>query len=159
MYVSGHMKYLRRCVKCIIELISQDVGIQPKCEPIKKWNAHDILFSIPLKKTTTETRPKEVPLGEQLSPAQKQELTELVGQNQDVFSSEPGHTNLVQHHINTDRGKIVKLRPYRILEARRDAVRSEVKTMLEAGIIEESNSEWCSPIVCGPKPGVENPHP
>ena len=73
----------------------------------------------------------KVPLGEQLGPAQRQELMELVDRNQDMFS---------------------KLRPYRIPEARRDAVRTEVKTMLEAGVIEELNSEWCSPIVLVPKP-------
>ena len=118
---------------------------------LKKWNARDVLCSIP-PKATSETGPAKVPLGEQLSPAQRQELMELVDQNQDVFSSEPGHTNLVQHHIITEPGKKVKLRPYRIPEARREAVRTEVKTMLEAGVIEESNSEWCSPIVLVPKP-------
>ncbi|CAL8257046.1 unnamed protein product [Lota lota] len=49
--------------------------------------------------------PAEGPLGQQLSPAQRQELTELVDWNQDVFSSEPGHTNLAQHHIITEPGK------------------------------------------------------
>ena len=111
---------------------------------------HSTLF--PLKKATTETEPAEVPMGEQLSQAQKQELRGLVGRNQDVFSSEPRHTDLVQHRIITKPGKKVKLRPYRIPEARREAVRTEVKTMLEADIIEESNSEWCSPIVLVPKP-------
>ena len=77
---------------------------------------------------------------------------ELVDQNQDVFSSEPGQTNLVQHHIITEPGKKVKLSPYRIPEARREAVRTEVRTMLDAGVIEESNSEWCSPIELVPKP-------
>jgi hypothetical protein len=118
---------------------------------LKKWNARDVLCSVP-PKATSQTGPAKVPLGEQLSPAQRQELMELVDQNQDVFSSEPGHTNLVQHHIITEPGKKVKLRPYRIPEARREAVRTEVKTMLEAGVIEESNSEWCSPIVLVPKP-------
>ena len=106
----------------------------------------------PPQKAITETKPTEVPMGDQLSQAQKQELTELVGRNQDVFSSKPGHTTLVQHHIVTEPGKIVKLRPYRIPEARREAVRIEVKTMMEAGIIEESNSEWCSTIVLVMKP-------
>lgn len=49
-------------------------------------------------------------------------------------------------------GKRVKLKPYRIPEARRKAVRTKVKAMLEAGIIKESNSEWFSPIVLMPKP-------
>ena len=96
---------------------------------LKKWNARDVLCSIP-PKATSETGPAKVPLGEQLSPAQRQELMELIDQHQDVFSSEPGHTNLVQHHIITEPGKKVKLSPYRIPEARREAVRTEVRTML-----------------------------
>ena len=39
---------------------------------LKKWNACDVLYSISPKKATTETKPAEVPLGEQLSQAQKQ---------------------------------------------------------------------------------------
>jgi hypothetical protein len=78
------------------------------------------------KKVTTETKLVEVPMGEQPSQAQKQELRELVGRNRDVFSSEPGHTNLVQHSIITEPGKKVKLRTYRKPVARRE-VRTEVK--------------------------------
>lgn len=103
---------------------------------LKKWNTSDVLYSISPKKATTETKPAEVSLGEQLNEAQKQELRELVGRNQEVFSSEPGHTDLVQHNI-TDPRKKVKLRPYRIPEARRVAVRTELKTVLKADIIEE----------------------
>ena len=112
---------------------------------LKKWNARDVLCSVSPKKATNETGLVKVPLGEQLD------------RNQDVFSSEPEHTDLVQHHIITEPGKKVKLRSYHILEARRDAVRTEVKTMLEAGVIEKSKwsrrvEEWCSPIVLVPKP-------
>ena len=42
------------------------------------------MYSISPKKATTETKPAEVPLGEQLSQVQKQELRELVGRNQDT---------------------------------------------------------------------------
>jgi len=75
---------------------------------------------------------------EHVSLAQKQALTELVDQNRDVFSSEAGHTDLVQHHIITEPGKGVKLRPYRIPEARRDAV--------------SRYNRRVSPIVLVPKP-------
>ena len=63
---------------------------------------------------------------------QKQELTELVIQNQHVFSSEPGHNYLVQHIITEPRK--IKWRPYRIPEDRWEAIRMEVKIMLEAGL-------------------------
>lgn len=43
--------------------------------------------------------------------------------NQDT----PGHTNLVQHSIITEPGNKVKLRPYRIPKARKEAIRSKVK--------------------------------
>ena len=56
-------------------------------------------------------RATKVPQREELGPAQRQELMELVDQNQDVFFSEPGNTHLVQHHINSEPGKKVKLRP------------------------------------------------
>jgi len=91
-------------------------------------------------------------MGEQLSERQRQDLRELIDRHKDVFSMEAGHTDLLQHHIITEPGKKVKIRPYRIPEARREAVRQEVKTMLKNGIIEESHSEWSSPIVLVPKP-------
>ena len=91
-------------------------------------------------------------MGDQLTPQQRRDLRELVNQHRDVFSAEAGRTDLVHHRIVTEPGKKVKLRPYRIPEARREAVRREVRTMLETGVIEASHSEWCSPIVLVPKP-------
>lgn len=57
-----------------------------------------------------------------------------------LIPSEPGHRDLVQHHIITEPGAKAKLRPYGMLEARSESIRAEVKTMLEAGIIDESVS-------------------
>ncbi|KAJ8392680.1 hypothetical protein AAFF_G00073540 [Aldrovandia affinis] len=59
-------------------------------------------------KSVAETTPVEVPLGDQLSQAQRQDMLELVGSNQDVLSREPGHTTLKQHHIITAPGEKVK---------------------------------------------------
>ncbi|KAJ8388443.1 hypothetical protein AAFF_G00133190 [Aldrovandia affinis] len=70
-------------------------------------------------------QPMGVPMGEQLDPTQRQDMLELVGRNRDVFSEEPGHTELARHSIVTEPGKKVKQRPYRIPEARREAVRME----------------------------------
>ena len=45
-----------------------------------------------------------VPVGEDLSPAQKQDLADLVLQHQDVFSELPGRTSVIQHDIRTAPG-------------------------------------------------------
>ncbi|KAL6474770.1 hypothetical protein MHYP_G00158100 [Metynnis hypsauchen] len=94
----------------------------------------------------------EIQWGEELSPAQRQELAELVEQFRDVFSATPGRTQVVQHDIRTPVGVTVRQRPYRVPEARRTVIEEELGRMLAAGVIEPSNSPWSSPIVLVPKP-------
>ena len=119
---------------------------------LKKWVAREALLSLSLPQKPQAKEAEAVPMGEQLTPRQKQDLTELLQEHRPVFATEPGYTNLIEHPILTMPGKKVKLRPYRVPEARKEAIKEEVKKMLEAGIIEESRSEWCSPIVLIPKP-------
>ena len=94
----------------------------------------------------------EVPVGEDLSPAQRHDLDEIVLQHRDVFSDLPGRTAATHHDIRTAPGIRVRVPPYRIPEARREAIRAEVRRMLQLGVIEESRSAWCSPVVLVPKP-------
>ncbi|KAL0148983.1 hypothetical protein M9458_055787 [Cirrhinus mrigala] len=98
------------------------------------------------------TDPVVVDVNPQLSAAQKTELQHLVGQFQDVFSSRPGQTNVIQHDIRTPPGVIIRQRPYRVLESRRQAIEEEIQEMLKLGVIEPSRSPWSSPIVMVPKP-------
>ena len=119
---------------------------------IKRWHEAQ---NNPVPVLTTHRGPPDppaVPLGEQLSPHQAQELRELVSRNRDVFSDQPGRTKVVTHDIITEPRLKVRLRPYRIPEARREAIREEVRTMLRMDVIEESQSSWSSPIVIVPKP-------
>ncbi|CAM4615491.1 unnamed protein product [Lepidochelys kempii] len=88
----------------------------------------------------------------ELTPEQRTEVIDMIQRNQDVFCTQPGRTTLVQHHIVTRPGVRVTIRPYRILETKREEIRTEVKKMLELGVIEESHSQWSSPIVLVPKP-------
>ena len=94
----------------------------------------------------------EVPIGEDLSPSQRQDVRELLGRFQDRFSDLPGRTTVLRHDVITEPGKVVRQRPYRIPEARRAAIKEEVEKMLRLGVIEESHSPWSSPIVIVPKP-------
>lgn len=134
---------------------------------LKKWEepivssqtGHSALFvntTRPLDIPTVqkEKEPSEkAPVGDILSPTQQAQLETALRKFPDLFSSAPGLTSLVQHDIVAlENTTIVKQKPYRIPEARRAAVEKEVAAMLQAGIIEPSNSNWCSPIVIVPKP-------
>ena len=93
-----------------------------------------------------------VPVGEDLSPAQKQDLDEIVMQHQGVFSEIPGRTSVAHHDIRTAPGVTVRVPPYRVPEARRNAIKEEVGRMLRLRVIEESRSTWSSPVILVPKP-------
>ncbi|KAJ8353327.1 hypothetical protein SKAU_G00208940 [Synaphobranchus kaupii] len=108
---------------------------------LKKWVARDVLCSFHPPQGPAKTEPVEVPIGEQLSKSQRQDVMELVECHRDVFSTEAGRTDLIQHHIITEPGKKVKLRLYQIPEARREAVRQEVRNMLKSGVIEQSRNK------------------
>ncbi len=46
----------------------------------------------------------------------------------------------------------MRSRPYRLPEhTKKKVVQSELEAMLEMGVIEESHSDWASPIVLVPK--------
>ena len=64
----------------------------------------------------------------------------------DVLSNAPGRTTLVEPRIVL-KEKVIRQPPYRLAHAHRCLVQKELKEMLDAGIIELSNSEWASPIV------------
>ena len=86
-------------------------------------------------------------IGSQLGNAERQELEELLQQYASVLQSQPGRTTLVEHKICTGTANPIRLPPYRIPYAHRDAVQKELHEMLDCGIIEQSRSEWATPIV------------
>ena len=90
-------------------------------------------------------------IGDQLSDSQREELAQLIVSYGDVFSNKPGRTDLVEHRIETNNTSPIRLPPYRLPHAYRDAVQKELKEMSENGIIEPSTSGWAAPIVLIPK--------
>ncbi|KAM9464160.1 uncharacterized protein ACWYII_009472 [Salvelinus alpinus] len=94
----------------------------------------------------------QVRRGRTLLPKQSRQLDKLIMQFGRVFSPFPGQTDVLVHHIHTEPGKKVHIRPYRIPEARRVIAKNEVREMLRMRVIEPSTSEWSSPIVLVPKP-------
>ena len=79
-------------------------------------------------------------------------LKALLSQRTDIFemdSSELGHSNVVQHVINT--GDSAPQHPYRIPIVQRDRIAQLIKQMEEQGIVKPSCSPWASPVVLVPK--------
>ena len=85
--------------------------------------------------------------GQHLSSEQATELVSLLGMFGEVFQTLPGQTNLTEHRIVTDNACPVRLAPYRLPHAYREAVKRELEEMLSCGIIEPSTSDWASPLV------------
>ena len=89
-----------------------------------------------------------------LSKAGKASLRQLVMEFSDVFSkseADIGKTTLLQHQIETGDAPPVRQRPRRIPINLREEVERQKEKMLEEGIVEESSSPWCSPIVLAKK--------
>ena len=91
---------------------------------------------------------------EHLNSDQCQSLKKLLCEHSNLFSKHSGdigHTNLVEHEIDTGDTRPFKQQPYRIPLAKRLHAEAEIQKMADEGIIEPSTSPWCSPIVMASK--------
>ena len=96
----------------------------------------------------------EIKMGEKLSTGQRSELRAVVEKEfHEVMNNVPGRTELAVHRIETGTANPIKLPPYRLQYAYRDAVKAEIEDMLKYGVIEPSDSSWASPMVVVKKDG------
>ena len=120
---------------------------------LKPWRAReDCMATVGDNPPVPQAPSSSVTISPELTPEQVEEARGLVERNSDVFSPDPGQTREITHDIITEPGVVIRVKSYRIPESKREAVRAEVRKMLELGVIEESHSQWCSPIVLVPKP-------
>ena len=85
-----------------------------------------------------------------ISSDEKKEVYEILNAHQKLFAfskQDLGEIRSVEHHIDTGDARPIRVPPRRIPHHQRQTVREEVQAMLEADIIEPSNSPWCAPIV------------
>ena len=83
------------------------------------------------------------------------ECQEVVNEYRDLFTSIPGKTNTVEHHIPTEGASPIRVPPRRIPNHYRQEVERQINEMLEQGIIVESTSPWLAPCVYVPKKNGE----
>ena len=78
------------------------------------------------------------------------QLNKLAQEYRDVFavkSNELGRTNLFMHKINTENHAPISQSPYQQSEQKRNITKQMVNELLQDGIITNSFSPWCSPVV------------
>ncbi|XP_055942030.1 uncharacterized protein LOC129972075 [Argiope bruennichi] len=86
---------------------------------------------------------------EELSLQQKAELIHILSKYSDSFSKFPGEAKVPGHNIKvTDDCVPKRLAPYRVPIVLQGEVERQVQELLEAGLIEHSESDWAHPVVC-----------
>ena len=86
-----------------------------------------------------------------LPSVQRKELAEVITQYREVFPDVPSKTNLIEHDVDVGDSAPIKQHPYRVSPMKKELLDKEVQYMLKNDIIEESQSNWSSPMHLGPK--------
>ncbi|CAF1174537.1 unnamed protein product, partial [Didymodactylos carnosus] len=88
----------------------------------------------------------------ELSVNQENQLRQSLRQYSDIFSSKPGRTNVVKHHIDVGDSRPIKQGSYRLLNPERKATcTKQTVEMLNNDIAEPSFGPWASPVTLVPK--------
>ena len=90
---------------------------------------------------------KDVQICVDLGESQKEQVRSLLLDYQDVMTDVPGHTDVYRYDIKLTSSDPIRRKPYPVPQALKETLREEVRTMLDAGIIEPSDSPYCSPSV------------
>ena len=85
-------------------------------------------------------------IGDQLDGMQKRKLLEVLESFPDVFSDVPERTDLVQCQIKLKDPTPCKIAAYKIPDSLKQEVEDQITKMLQLGLIEESDSEYSSPL-------------
>ncbi|XP_069985589.1 uncharacterized protein [Penaeus vannamei] len=95
----------------------------------------------------TSLNDKELNVNEGLSSEQVSDIKGLITDFSDVFSDVPGYTKSIEHVIKLESNVPVSKKPFPIPHHLVLVFDKEVDRMLKLGIIEPSNSPYCSPVV------------
>ena len=89
----------------------------------------------------------------ELSQDRREQLENVFAEFSDILTSNPGECKLdVVHHIRLTADKPVFRRQYPLPFTSREVIKTEVKNMLDLGVIEPSKSPYSAPVVLVPKP-------
>ncbi|CAM4689811.1 unnamed protein product, partial [Lepidochelys olivacea] len=92
-----------------------------------------------------------IPLSDQLTAAQQAEVRGVLHPYRQLFSNQPGRTNLTVHRVQTGSHPPIRCSPFRVTGKTAQDLEREVRDMLALGVIQPSASPWASPVVLVPK--------
>ncbi|CAM5146769.1 unnamed protein product [Eretmochelys imbricata] len=92
-----------------------------------------------------------IPLSDQLTPAQQAEVRGVLHPSRQLFSNQPGRTNLTVHRVQTGSHPPIRCSPFRVTGKTAQDLEREVRDMLALRVIQPSASPWASPVVLVPK--------
>ena len=90
---------------------------------------------------------KDATYGKELTEEQLQEVQAIIQKYGAISNKKVGKTTLTKHRIPIGNQSAIRQRPYRIPAGLKEDIVKELQEMLKDGIIEESTSDWASPIV------------
>ena len=137
----------------------QEIAAENNTDPILRpvlqaernlWTKHCAIVSLAESKED-QVEDYAIPLFSQASSVEFPEcrvgnLQAVVCEFQQLFETSPGRTDASYHYIPTT-GPPVRVPPRRIPIHYRDEVLKQLQSMLDQGIIKQSNSPWIAPAV------------
>lgn len=93
-----------------------------------------------------------------LNDVQTEQLHSLLNRFAEMFSNEPGLTDLVEHDITLTSTKPIRSKPYHMSQRQNEILKVEIQRMLKLGIIEVGESDYTSPMILVEAPG-KDPRP
>ena len=98
---------------------------------------------------------KDINISPHLNADQSRDVEKILNKYAKTFSNVPGNTDTVTHNIELKSKEIICRRNYPVPLHLKKYFDDEVDKMLEMGIIQPSNSNYCSPTVMVKKSGTD----
>ena len=90
---------------------------------------------------------QSVNINQNLNTEEKEQVLSLVQEFSETFSDKPGRTTLLDHDIKLTTDTPVRVKQYPLPFSMLETVGDEVRSMIDLGIVERSDSLYCSPVV------------
>lgn len=110
------------------EIIDADLEIEYPAETSTVYNFNEIV--------------RDNALVEKFSPDQVEQLKSVLDKYKNLFSNEPGRTDLIEHDIELITEKPFRMKPYRSSHRQNEILKKEIRRMVDLKLIEVGESDY-----------------